>query len=83
MVEPRGDDDQLDCPEMLCRWIIYSSRYSANTSQQRLTIDRFFIQYNHYHYDDDGGGDDDGGDDDVIMMIYLDNCKWVGGWWGR
>ena len=27
--------------EMLCRWIIYSSRYSANTIQQRPTIDRF------------------------------------------
>ena len=21
--EDGGDDDQLDCPEMLCRWIIY------------------------------------------------------------
>ena len=56
---------------MLCRWIIYSSRYSANTSQQRLTIDRFFIQYNHYHYDDDDNDDDDDDDDDDVMMIIM------------
>ena len=55
---------------MLCQWIIYSSRYSANTLQPP-TIDRFLFLGEHHldsHDDDDyDDGDDDDDDDDDLQ----------------